>query len=183
MKTVKYLLLATSFITTVSTINAAEGPEIFKTNCTTCHTVGKGKLVGPDLKNVDQRHDEKWLNKWIRSSQTMVKNKDPKAVELFNNNNQIPMPDFAQLKEKDIKALLNYIKTESASLTEVAKTPDPVVKIMEESRKKGNDPFISFFRDNPVSIFFFCFVLLLLGVVVVLVKALTSLTRAGYKRE
>lgn len=31
---------------------AASGESIFKTNCTGCHTIGGGKLVGPDLKGV-----------------------------------------------------------------------------------------------------------------------------------
>jgi len=32
------------------TIYAQDGAELFRNNCGACHTVGKGKLVGPDLK-------------------------------------------------------------------------------------------------------------------------------------
>lgn len=186
MKTFKSLVLATSLFAIVSTTNAAEAPDIFKTNCATCHTIGKGRLVGPDLINVDQRHDEKWLNEWIRSSQTMVKNKDPKAVELFNSYNQIPMPDYPQLKEEEIKALLSYIKEQGVLLNEAAKAPAPApeqAKAGNEPKKAGPDPYISLIRDNPVSMLLGALTLLLLGVVVVLSKALTSITKAGYRKD
>ena len=34
---------------------AQEAAVDFKTNCMSCHTIGGGRLVGPDLKDVSQR--------------------------------------------------------------------------------------------------------------------------------
>lgn len=184
MKTITNLLIATSFVATTSATYAAEGSEIFRANCATCHSVGKGKLVGPDLKNVEQRFESKWLTKWIRSSQALVNANDPKAVEIFNANNKIPMPDFAQLNDEEIKSLLEYIKTESEIVVEVAKAPSPDSEVKSEANpKNAPSEFIAFFRNNPVSIFFFFLSILLLAVVAVLAKALTSLTKAGFKKE
>ena len=57
--------------------------------CAACHTIGKGKLIGPDLKGVTERHERDWLYSFIRSSQTMIKNGDEVAVKLFEENNKI----------------------------------------------------------------------------------------------
>ncbi|MBM3435704.1 MAG: cytochrome c, partial [Bacteroidetes bacterium] len=66
---------------TVSIFTQNQPPPEFAT-CTACHTIGKGKLIGPDLKGVNDRHNEAWLLSFIRSSQTMIKNGDPVAVKL-----------------------------------------------------------------------------------------------------
>jgi len=101
-----------SFLIVFYTLSIAQsGEQTFKTVCATCHTIGKGKLVGPDLKDVDKRHEEAWMLKWVKSSQTMVKEGDPTAVKLFNDNNKIPMPDQPTFTDDQIKSVLAYIKT------------------------------------------------------------------------
>ncbi len=94
------------------------GMELFNTTaiCFTCHSIGRGKVIGPDLVNVHERHDDEWLVKFIKSSQTMVKNGDPAAVKLFNENNKIPMPDTPpNVTESDIRSIIDFIKVASAN--------------------------------------------------------------------
>ena len=111
MKTIRFLFIVC--LVTISTlVFSQKGDELFKSNCASCHTIGKGTLTGPDLKNVLKRHPEQWLIRWIKSSQTLVTKKDKIAVELFEKNNQIIMPD-QDLAEQDIKSLLTYIRQES----------------------------------------------------------------------
>ena len=113
MKT-KYILSAIVIATiSFSKINAQDGEQIFRTNCGACHTVGKGKLVGPDLKGVQDRHPEEWILKWVKGSQAMVKAGDKDAVKVFNENSMIPMPDQA-LADNDIKTILAFVKTGGA---------------------------------------------------------------------
>ncbi len=90
-----------------------EGESLFKLNCSPCHTVGQGKLIGPDLKDVHKRHDTEWIKKFIRSSQTLIRNGDPVALKVYNENGQILMPDQAALTEKQINAILFFIKNTS----------------------------------------------------------------------
>jgi cytochrome c551/c552 len=101
---------------------AQDGGQIFVTNCGACHTVGKGKLVGPDLKGVQDRHTEEWIQKWIKGSQALVKSGDKDAVKIFNDNNQIPMPD-QPLADNDIKSFLAFIKSGGEPVTAVAGNP------------------------------------------------------------
>lgn len=97
----------------------ADGAGIFKANCATCHTIGGGKMVGPDLKNVHTRRQDDWLKKWIKNSQSVVKSGDAYAVDLFKQYNNTVMPN-QDLKDDEITALLAYIKTESTKAPAVA---------------------------------------------------------------
>lgn len=87
---------------------ASEGESLFKANCSACHSVGKGKVVGPDLLGATKRHNDAWLQKWIASSTTLINSGDPVAVKLFKDNNEFPMPD-APISADDIKKVIEYL--------------------------------------------------------------------------
>jgi hypothetical protein len=95
------------FSTFISYGQTAEAEKNFQV-CKACHTIGGGKLVGPDLKGVGERHDEEWLILFIQNSQAMVQAKEPAAVKVFEENNKIPMPNN-DLTPEQIKDLLLYI--------------------------------------------------------------------------
>ncbi len=103
------------------------GEKIFMSVCRACHTIGQGRLVGPDLVNVQNRFKQEWLIKWIRSSQTLVKSGDPEAVSIFNKF-KIPMPDNA-LTDAQIIEVINYIKEKSPKESGVKKSNAPAFKI------------------------------------------------------
>ena len=42
------ILLAVLFAISLHTFAQPDGAKIFKQNCTACHTIGGGRLVGPD---------------------------------------------------------------------------------------------------------------------------------------
>ena len=92
----------------VSAQDASAAETLFKTKCGVCHTIGKGKLIGPDLAGVHQRHPEDWLLNFVRSSQKMIQSGDAAAVALFEANNKVPMPD-AGISDGEITSILNYI--------------------------------------------------------------------------
>ncbi len=110
----KKIILSLILFSAISTQNfALDGEKNFKTVCATCHTIGKGRLVGPDLKNVHSKYEESWLLKWVKSSQTLVKQNDEKAVAVFKQFGEIPMPDNLQFSDEDVKSIIAYIKTQS----------------------------------------------------------------------
>src|ERR1043166_155075 len=102
--TFKFNLLAQS---------AEEGKTLFTANCTSCHSITE-RVVGPALKDVDKRHSEAWLLKWIKNSQALVKANDAEAVKVFNENNQSIMTPFEQFNEAQIKSILAFVKAEGA---------------------------------------------------------------------
>jgi mono/diheme cytochrome c family protein len=93
-----------------SEVQAAPPPAvIFSSRCSSCHSVGKGDLVGPDLKGVTSRHDRGWLHRFIHSSQSVVRSGDPQATALFRRYGRQVMPDHP-LSDPDIDTLLAYIE-------------------------------------------------------------------------
>lgn len=90
--------------------DVAEGEKLFNANCTSCHAINE-KVVGPALKDVDKRHKEDWLIKWIKNSQAMVKAGDAEAVKVYNENSQSVMTSFESLTDAQIKSILEYVKT------------------------------------------------------------------------
>ncbi len=87
---------------------APEPATLFKTKCSSCHTFGKGDLIGPDLKGVTQRHSRQWLTGWIRSSETQIRQGDPVGEALFRKYRQQRMPDH-DLSDAQIAALIDYL--------------------------------------------------------------------------
>ena len=99
-----------------------QGEVTFKQICAACHTVGKGRLVGPDLMNIHQRRTDDWLLRFIKSSQTVIKGGDAYADSLFKAYNQVMMPDQTALSEAQMKEVLAYIQ---ATSTEGAASVSP----------------------------------------------------------
>lgn len=90
------------------------GEEIFNNTCKACHTINGGRLIGPDLAGIKEKRDQDWLISFIRASQKMVSAGDSLAVALFEEYNNIPMPDN-NLSDDEILSILNYIEGASGS--------------------------------------------------------------------
>ena len=101
-------------------VHSQEGKDIFAV-CAACHTIDGGKLIGPDLQGVSERHDEAWLIKFIQNSQVMVQAGDETAVSLFEEYNKIPMPPN-NLTDDQVRTLLKYIENYSKEATSETKT-------------------------------------------------------------
>jgi mono/diheme cytochrome c family protein len=100
------LLLSTNLLFA----DAAEGEKLFNANCTACHAIND-KVVGPALKDVDKRHTEAWIIKWVKNSQAMVKSGDAEALKIYNEYNQSVMTAFPQFSDAQVKSILAYVKT------------------------------------------------------------------------
>jgi mono/diheme cytochrome c family protein len=90
--------------------NASNGEVIFKAKCSVCHTIGSGKLVGPDLKGVTTRRDIAWLSSWIKAPDKVLASGDPLAKKLLAENSNIPMPNMA-LNDADVADLIAYFQS------------------------------------------------------------------------
>ena len=88
----------------------SDGEAIFKTKCVSCHTIGGGRLVGPDLKGVTTRTDPKWLASWIKAPDKMLAAGDPTATQLLAEYSNIPMPNLT-LQDTEVAALIAYFQS------------------------------------------------------------------------
>lgn len=79
-----------------------------KVGCKSCHTVGGGKLIGPDLAGVTQRRDEGWIRTWLKDPPSMLAT-DPTARKLFEEY-LTPMPSYG-LTQKEIDSLIEYLRS------------------------------------------------------------------------
>jgi mono/diheme cytochrome c family protein len=106
------ILISWIFIQTFPTpafSQMADGKKLFGVNCSVCHTLGAGKLIGPDLAGILERRDRNWIVRFIRSSQTMITNGDKQAVAVFEDYDKMIMPDQTTLSDTEIEAILAYI--------------------------------------------------------------------------
>lgn len=106
-------VIISCFFIFLSSLDAQNHAELlFTQKCAACHTIGKGRLIGPDLANVQNRRDKEWINKFVQSSQTMIKAGDSTAAALFNEYNKTIMPD-QPLKQNEITSIIDYIAANS----------------------------------------------------------------------
>jgi protein SCO1/2 len=99
--------------------NAREGEDLFRSRCSTCHTIGQGDKLGPDLLGVASNRDRLWLIRWLKEPDVMLKEKDPRAIDLYNRYNQVPMPNL-KLSGVAVLRLIEYMQAESRRLSVAA---------------------------------------------------------------
>ena len=89
---------------------AQTGKEIFQSVCAACHTIGKGKSVGPDLAGVTSRREESWLKRQIKDPESLIEEKDPIALQLLREADDVPMPP-PDLSDEQVAAVIAYLKS------------------------------------------------------------------------
>ena len=86
-----------------------DGEQIFKANCTACHSLGKTKLIGPGLEGITDKRKKEWLKKWINNSSDLIASGDPDAVAIFEEYNKVAMTNF-YFADDEFEALFEYLK-------------------------------------------------------------------------
>lgn len=107
------LVAATVTLITASARAADEAATYFRQNCMSCHTIGGGRLVGPDLKDVTQRRDKGWLQKFVANPKSYLDGGDPYVAKLKEDARGAVMPNIAGIDEARALALLEMIERES----------------------------------------------------------------------
>jgi nitrite reductase (NO-forming) len=85
---------------------AVQGKLDFESKCLACHSVGRGKKLGPDLLGVTKLRTDEWLTKWLKSPEKMLET-DAEAKALLKEYNNIPMPN-QNLSDTEIQQYLKY---------------------------------------------------------------------------
>ncbi|MCC6417916.1 MAG: cytochrome c [Gemmataceae bacterium] len=93
---------------------AQEAAAFFKQNCASCHTIGGGRLTGPDLKDVTQRkQDREWLLSFIVNPKAVLDSGDSYAAQLKRQYGGVEMPVVFGMTRARAESLLSLIEAES----------------------------------------------------------------------
>lgn len=113
VRLVIFLSLIASLMSPAAPAWGQETADYFKKNCASCHTIGGGRLTGPDLKNVTQRKDREWLTRFMLNPKAVIDSGDSYAQQLFEDHRQVLMPTLPDLTSERSDAILNLIEAES----------------------------------------------------------------------
>jgi len=92
---------------------AQDRVDDFKTHCVSCHTIGGGRLVGPDLRDVAARKDREWLVKFIVDPLGVINSGDPYATQLRDEARGALMTAVPGMNPERAMNLLDLIEAES----------------------------------------------------------------------
>jgi mono/diheme cytochrome c family protein len=139
---------ALSAVANAAETDAAAGQQLFQEKCVACHTVGKGALVGPDLKGVTERRPREWLEQWIAAPDAMLAKKDPVATDLLHQFRDLPMPNQG-LKTPEVTAILAYLETAGSAGAAEPATSAPAVQGNPEIGKDLFTGVVRFQNGGP----------------------------------
>ena len=135
--------LLIGFLCCTSVFAQDQGETLYNQTCVACHTIGGGKLIGPDLAQIHTRREEAWLIRFVQASQEMIAEGDVDAVALFEEYNQLVMPPHA-FSDDDVRAIIGYIARKSPPGEAVdpeapAETP---AELTAQDVERGRDLFV-----------------------------------------
>ena len=90
-----------------------DSADFFRQKCYGCHTIGGGRIQGPDLKDVTQRKDREWLVKFMLDPAGVIASGDPYAKKILQEARGIPMAPVVGLTRQRAEKLLDFIAEES----------------------------------------------------------------------
>jgi len=108
-------LLATCALASAApqTVVSEETMAYFAQNCASCHTIGGGKLTGPDLKDVGARREREWLVEFLLDPKGKIDSGDPYAVKLLEEARGVYMPSVPGLTRELAGKLVDLLQVES----------------------------------------------------------------------
>ena len=98
------------------------GHALFTKTCGSCHTIGHGPRVGPDLAGLLKRRDREWVRNYIASPEKVRASSDPIALDLAMRYRAVRMPNLG-MSQNDISDLLAYLDVRSAALSNTQPSP------------------------------------------------------------
>ncbi|WP_185871135.1 c-type cytochrome [Blattabacterium cuenoti] len=91
--------------------NAEKGIDLFKKNCTACHSLDlEKKMIGPALYGITKKRNREWLHRWIKDNKSLRKSGDKDAISIYQEFGNIEMNSFPKLSEKQIDDILFFIE-------------------------------------------------------------------------
>jgi protein SCO1/2 len=90
-------------------ITVANGERLFQSKCSTCHSLGQGDKLGPDLAGVTARRARAWLTRYIREPDELLAKGDPIATALYQKYKEMRMPNL-KLGSSDVADIVSFLE-------------------------------------------------------------------------
>ena len=121
--------------------------DYFRQNCKVCHTIGGGRLQGPDLKDVSKRQKREWLVNFLMDPPAVIDrgiaSGDPYAKSILDESKGFYMQPIAGMTPQLAEKLLDLIEAESqlpeSQFKGVQISTEPFT---DENRKLGRKYFL-----------------------------------------
>lgn len=113
MKTAAITMVLLAAALLVAPAAAQQPADYFRQNCSSCHTIGGGRLTGPDLKNVTETESRDWLVRFILNPKAMIDAGDPRARQLLEEYRGVVMPTAPGMTREMAELLVDLIAAES----------------------------------------------------------------------
>jgi protein SCO1/2 len=106
-----------SYANAVAVTGPQEGETLYRTRCASCHSIGGGDGLGPDLMGVTERRPAAWLARWIREPDRMLAEGDGLARAQLAQYRNLPMPNL-KLSEEQVASILAFIDADTVRAME-----------------------------------------------------------------
>ncbi len=113
--------------------------SLFAAKCASCHSIGGGRRVGPDLKGAAERRKPDFLVKFIQSPQKYL-DSDPYMKDLLKKFGGVRMPDLG-LNEADSKLLVEVLQECSKKKCDFSSLFKAARKASKADINKGHELF------------------------------------------
>lgn len=143
-------LISFFFFSSVEVFSATaqvSGESVFiEGKCVRCHTIGKGRFVGPDLLGVGERYSRDDLIRWAKNPESLYSERKKKPI----NEGYPPMPPM-NLSESDARRVTDYLLeyTPPPGLSQSGTIVGQVRNITTRKPQEGQDVvLISYMGDR-----------------------------------
>lgn len=135
-----WLSLIALVMFTAPALGAERGEEAYlRGTCNACHTIGGGRLVGPDLEGITTKRSRDWLFQFIKASGDMIAAGDADAIAIFEEYGRLPMPN-APLSDDEINDVISYLETTAGSNAEASVSAREQPVRASEQPVNGQEP-------------------------------------------
>ena len=156
-KTALHLFLISFLFSSLAAVSLAKaqasGESVFiEKRCVRCHTLGRGRFVGPDLLGVGEKYSRDDLIKWAKDPERIYSERKKKPV----NEDYPPMPPM-NLSESDAQKVADYLLgyTPPPGLSESGTVIGQVKNITTDKPEAGQDVvLISYMGDRQEKRYF-----------------------------
>ncbi|MDX2308367.1 MAG: SCO family protein [Hyphomicrobium sp.] len=121
-------------------LSKTPGKGLYIKACSSCHSIGYGNIIGPDLAGVTKRRERAWLKRFLIEPDVMRAEGDKIALEVSEKFKGVDMPALG-LSENDAEDLITYLSSVENQQQELAERyKGPMTEELRETLSRPMPP-------------------------------------------